>query len=619
MDGVETLRSRSLYTFGLVSVLSAVAVSTSGADLQVTASVDRTVVGLNQQFTLSIEMSGEGANAAPDPELPDLTQFAAYIGSGSSSSIQLINGRMSVSKTISYTFVARQVGKFQIGPAKITYRGKVYETQPISIEITQAPPQPQPSQVQPGQAVPSVQAESSIEGNLFVKALVNKRRVYQNEPVIVTFRIYTRVNVTQYGISKLPNTAGFWAEEFPIPQQPGTHEEIINGRKFIVADIRKMALFPTNPGKMTIDPIGVECDVRVQDRRRSRDFFDSFFDDPFFGRTVRKSLLSDPIQIEVLPLPIEGKPANFSGAVGSYNLSTTVDKETAKTNEAVTLTVKISGSGNIKVLPQPEVVIPPDFEKYEPKVSESINRQGETISGTKTFEYVLIPRFPGLQKIKPVEFSFFDLKTKSYRTLQTPELTIDVSKGGEEFVSLGPGLSKEEVRLLGQDIRFIKKSPADFSKIGSRFYRSAGFIFLVIFPILLVVGAVGYRNHLDKLSANVAYARDRQANQMAMRRLRKAKHLLDENTQKEYFAEVSRALMGFLGDKLNIAEAGIITDEVEARLRARGVDGEVLEQYLACLRTCDYQRFAPSTAKKEEMNVFFEQAKKAIVDLERVV
>jgi hypothetical protein len=314
-----------------------------------------------------------------------------------------------------------------------------------------------------------------------------------------------------------------------------------------------------------------------------------------------------------------GKPANFSGAVGHFSLSANVDKNAVKTNEAVTLKVKIAGKGNIKILPEPKVEIPPDFEVYEPKVSQNIQRKNGIISGNKTFEYVLIPRFAGLQSIKPVEFSYFDLGSKTYKTLKTPEITIDVAKGAEEFFTVGSGLSKEEVMLLGQDIRFIKKSIPNFKEMREYFYKGIPFTILIILPVILVIGSLGYRRHLDKLSGDVAYARSRRANQVAMRRLRKAKRLMDEHSHKEFYAEVSRALLGFLGDKLNISEAGILTDQVEEMLKIRGVDGKVVSQYLDCLRSCDYQRFAPSISKDSEMKEFFEKAKRAIVALEKVV
>ncbi len=588
------------------------------AEIEISASVDRTVIGLNQAFTLTIDISGEKANNVGDPQIPDISDFAAYMGSsGTSQNIQIINGRMSISRSISFTYTATKLGKFTIASAVIKLGDKVYSSRPIPIEIVNVAQQQQPQQRgSPWQA--PTRAEDQITGdNLFLKVTANKRRVYVNEPLILSYKIYTRVSVTQYGINKAPETAGFWVEEFPLGNQPVTKEEIVNGKKFIIAEIKKMALFPTDAGIKTIGPLEIECDVRVQTRRRS--IFDSFFDDPFFGRTVRQVVNSKPVTIEVLPLPQEGKPADFSGLVGNFNLLANVDKKAVKTNEAISLNIKILGKGNIKMIPTPKVELPPDFEKYEPKVTENIDRVENSISGFKAYEYVLIPRHPGLQKIKPVTLSFFDVASGQYKILKTPEMMINVEKGSDEFMTITSGLSKEEVKLLGKDIRFIQLSNVPFNKIGSLFYKSFYFILILLIPAIFIASSYGYRRHLDKLTENVAYARSLKANQMAMKRLHKAKKLLSEKNQKEFYAEISNSMMGFLGDKFNIAAAGIITDKVEGLMRSRGVDEQVIKQYLSCLHICDYQRFAPSNARLDEMNRFFDQANQAIVALEKII
>ena len=590
----------------------------TGADIEISTSVDRTRIGLNETFTITVDIKGSKANNVGNPQLPDVSSFAVYMGSsGTSQNIQLINGKLSVSKSISYTYMATTLGKFTIPATVLNLGGKQYRSNPIQIEVVKTAQQPGQRKQRAPSASTNPADNQVSEDNLFLKVSVNKRRIYVNEPVIVSYKIYTRVSVTQYGINKLPNTAGFWVEEFPIGNQPKTYEKIIGGKKYVVAEVKKMALFPTDAGKKSIGPMQIECDVRVQTRRRS--IFDSFFDDPFFGRTVRRTVNSKPVSIEVRPLPEAGKPPNFSGLVGKFKISASVDKKAVKTNEAISLNVRISGRGNIKMISTPQIDLPPDFEKYEPKVTEKINRTENGISGSKSFEYVLIPRYPGDQKIKPVIMSYFDVADHKYKILNTPEIVIHVAKGSDEFMAVTSGLSKEEVKLLGKDIRFIQLSDVQFKRIGSYFYKSSYFILILIFPIVIILSSLGYRRHIDKLSENVAYARSRRANQVAMKRLHKAKKLLSEKTEKEYYAEISNSLMGFLGDKLNIASAGIITDQVEGLMQDRGVDEAVIRQYLTCLQTCDYQRFAPSTAKLEDMEKFFNQAKQAIIELEKII
>ena len=336
-------------------------------NLDIAVTVDYSVIGMSQEFTLSVEYSGSGYNAAPEPELPDLSPYAQFLGSsGTYSNVSWINGKMSASKTYSYRFLTLKEGEFEIPPIKVIHKGKEITSDPITMRVVSTPQTT--TQSAPRTSAPAT-TEQSIEGNLFAEAEVNKRRVYQNEPVIVTYRILTRVEVTSFQISKLPNTVGFWAEDFLIPQRPVQRREVRDGREFVVADVKKMALFPTSPGTQTIDPLGMECEVRQPRQPRSRDIFDSFFDDPLFGQMVVKSIYTKPITIEVLPLPDTAKPSNFSGAVGNYSISASVDKSELETNEAVTLTLKVSGTGNIKMISKLDVVIPPDLEQYQPKIT----------------------------------------------------------------------------------------------------------------------------------------------------------------------------------------------------------------------------------------------------------
>lgn len=602
----------------LAIVLMLLPMTGISAPIEISATVDRSILALNQTFVYTIEISGEKANSVGNPELPDISAFTSYLGSsGTSQNIQIVNGKMAVSKSMSFSFMAIKAGKFSIPPTKVNYGGSVYRTDPIEIEITkQAAPQPQSGATRKQAQSQSDQTEN-IDDTIFLKPFVDKKKVYVNEPVILSYKIYTAVTITSYGISKQPNTTGFWAEEFDLGQQPKTHREMYKGREFLVAEIRKVSLFPTDPGEKKIEPMVIECDVRIQNRRRS--IFDNFFDDPFFGRTTRKSVASPPVTIEVLPLPETNKPDDFTGAVGRYSISASVDKNEVKTNDALSLKVKLAGTGNIKVLPMPDIEIPNDFEQYEPKISESIQRSGNGVSGSKIFEYVLIPRFPGTQKIKPIKYSYFDPSSKSYKTISTAEIEINVAKGNEEFIVTGSGLSKEEVKLLGKDIRYIQKEIPEFRKIGAYYYRSPIYIILLILPVIMLGAAIIYRLHLDKLSDNVAYARSRKANQIAMNSLRKAKRKLSEQTQREFYSEASKALFGFLADKLNIPAASIIMDEVEEMMKKRNIDPQVISQYLKCLQVCDYQRFAPSSSDLEEMKQFYDQAKQAIISLEKVI
>ncbi|OQX85454.1 hypothetical protein B6D60_07795 [candidate division KSB1 bacterium 4484_87] len=585
-------------------------------DIEVQSSVDNTRIGLNQNFTLTVEISGENAGDAGNPQIPDMSNFAVYVGSsGTSQNIQIINGTMSVTLSHTYIFRAVTLGKFTIPAITVVMNGKEYRTQPIPIEIVKSASSSQ-SQRQPQRN--SYNGSNQINSdNLFLRVLVNKRTAYVNEPVMISYKLYTRVSVTQYSVNKLPNTAGFWAEEYDLGNQPKVYDEVYKGKKYRVAEIKRMALFPTDAGKKTITPMEIDCSVRVQSRRRS--VFDSFFDDPFFGRSIRKLVRSKPLTINVLPLPTAGKPADFSGLVGNFSISSFVDKTSVKTNDAITFKIEIAGTGNIKMIPEPKLQLPTDFEQYPPKISQKINRNNQGLAGSKVFEYVLVPRHPGEQIIKPVSFSYFDVSTNSYRTISTREIKVHVEKSANDLVAYTGTKNKEDIQYLGKDIRYIQLNTIELKKITKPIYQRFYFYLLLLLPLVIVFSSFQYRKYLDKMSGNVAYARSRKANRMAQKRLSLAKKYLKEETQKDFYREVSNALLGFIGDKFNVSAAGIITDEVEKLMRDRGVDDGVIKKYMDCLRVCDYQRFAPASAKIDEMKKFLNEAKQALVALEKVV
>ncbi len=596
-------------------------------NVSITASVDKTHIGLNEDFTLIVEVFGD----ADEPKLPDMNAFAALAGTSSSQNIQIINGRMSSSRTYQFTFFARAAGKFTINAVEVEVKGQIYKSQPIEIEIVQSSSGGAAPQTPPGGRGQQGEPPPNLEGNLYLDAKIDRSRAFQNEPVVIRYKIYTRLNVSSYGISSAPNFSGFWVEEFPAPQQPRTYRETIEGQTYLVAEIKKTALFPQSIGKKNLEPLVIECEVQLP-RRRSRDIFDDFFNDPFLARTSRQKVSARPVEIEVLPLPEAGKPANFSGAVGNFSITASVDRAQVKTNEAITLKVSARGAGNIKVLPQPQIELPADFEVYDPKVSEKIDYSNDQISGSKTWEFVIVPRFQGNQEIKPIALSYFDPRAKAYRVASTAPISLTVEKGAGDYAApAGSGVSKEDVRLLGQDIRFIAKATLPFRPLQEIFYTRPWFLMAAAVPLLALLLAFFFERHQEKLSTNLAYARSRKAGGMAQKQLAAAKKLLQKNEEKKFYAEVQRALMGFLGNKLNVAEAGFITDDVERMLAERRVDAETIHQYLDCLHTCDFQRFAPAQSpdflnkktKKENrgkaMQEFYEQARRAIEAMEKAL
>lgn len=589
----------------VVSVLFvalAVTAPVMAQDVSVRAYLDRAEVGLNQLFVLNVEISGT-QDVEAEPEFPDLSGFATYLGSGRSTSMQIINGRTTLSLTLQYRFQAHQEGTFEIGSVAVRAAGDMYRTEPLSITVTSNPARPSPG------AAPETGLDLDAE-DLFVTAEVDRRSVYENEPVVVEYRIYTRVNVESYSVTSLPGTAGFWVEELES-DAPQVERMVRDGLQYVTARIRKVALFPTGPGTRTVEPLAIEAQVRV--RRRSRDLFEEF-SESLFGRRVPVGRASEPIEIEVLPLPEEGRPNEFSGFVGRLELAASVDRTEAETNQAVSLIVRMTGEGNVRALPEPNVAVPAEFEVYPPEVSEQVDRGGERISGSRTLEYVLIPRAPGTQTIPSIEMSYFDPARRAYATAASDPITIEVT-GAPLADPLVAGRSRGGIEPLRADIRFIHIETPSFRPVGRSVFSRASFWIVLLIPLLGVGGAVGLRRHRDRLEGDVAYARRRRASRMAKKRLAQAGSLRAENKQREFYAEVDRALEGFLADKLNLPEAGLIADEVLSRLKARGVPEDAVNEYLACLEQCDRQRFAPAAASLEEMNAFWKRAARAMTRL----
>ncbi|MBI3766559.1 MAG: protein BatD, partial [Ignavibacteriales bacterium] len=505
---------------------------------------------------------------------------------------QIINGSVSSSVSYSYVLQSRAEGKFTIGSATINQGGKQLRTQPISIEVTKGAPQ---AKQQPRQSEDS-DIGRQIGDNLFLKVSVDKSRVYQGEQVTATYKIYTRVNVVNYGVSKVPALTGFWSEDLDVPKQIQLTTEVVNGKQYRVGILKRVALFPQHSGTLEIDPMEVECVVQVQTKRRSNDIFDQFFNDPFFGNpsSVNHRVRSEPLKITVVPLP-GAAPNGFNGAVGKFSIETWLDKHQTKTNEAITLRVKISGHGNLKLLEAPAINVPPDLERYEPKISDNITKQGDQIAGSRTFEYLLIPRHAGDQDIPSFPFSYFDVDKKSYVTVNSPELALSVEKGSDLVSGSTAGISKEDVKLLGEDIRFMKSGNTSLQRRGESFAGSLMFFILSLSPIPAFVGFVVFVRKRENMMGDVAGVRNRKARKMAQRRLTEAKRFLDSKKKEDFYAEISRALWGYIGDKLGIPPAALSIDVVRSSLAARGVSDETVSKLASTIEQCEFARFAPSS------------------------
>lgn len=578
------------------------------------ASVSSTKVGESDQFQVSFSFEGEDINSLKSFTPPSFSNFLVLSGPNQSTSMQIINGAVSASISYSYYVQARSAGSFTIGSASIVYKGTTYKTDPIKIEVIKGSAQGKQDKQQ-DQAV----SNKEISDNLFVRASSDKQKAYKGEQVTVTYKLYTRLNIaSQMSISKLPQYSGFWAEELETSNNISFTTEVVNGKQFRVGVLKRVALFPTESGQLSVTPFELNVPVLIQKKRKTGNgsIFDDFFNDPFFsrGETVEYNAKSNTIKIDVQPLPGNSVPASFSGAVGQFDMNSQLNTTRTKTNEPISLKIDITGSGNIQLLNIPEINLPSGFEKYEPKSSEQVNRSSR-VSGKKSIDYLLVPRTAGEKEIPSVEFSYFNPEKKSYVTLRTPSYTIKVDQGekGTEYVYAG----KTGVKQLGDDIRYIKTSEGDLDKKEEIVLYNFGFWVATVLPLFAAAGLVVWKKRDDRLSGNVQLMRYTKAQKIARTKLKKAKLLMEQKKQTEFYAEISQALFGYLEDKLHIPKSDFTVDRAVDELNSRNVDEALISQFRFCAERTDYIRFAPPEDASTAMNDIYNQSANVIIELEK--
>ncbi len=594
----------------LLAIAVGISISVS-QDAAFMARVQPAKVAAGEQFEVSFVLSGTSLPKYENFKAPDFGQFVVMSGPNSSTSVQYVNGRMSSSVTLTYLLYARQPGTYSLGPATIEVGGGLLESEAVKIEVV---PAGKKAQAQQGTAG-SVSQE--IAENLFIRATPNKQRVKQGEQFIVTYKLYTRVNIENYLISKSPTYEGFWAEDFEQAKSPEVTTETVDGKQYRVATLKKTALFATQAGKLNISPLEVRCAVRVQSQRRPNDPFD-IFNDPFFNpfRTEEVDIASNSLTMTVDRLP-GSPPEGFTGAIGNFSFNASVNKKEGKTGEPVTVTLAVSGSGNVRLVSIPRPEFPADFEVYEPKVSEEISRDGGVIRGRKTAEYLVIPRNAGDRTIESAKFVYFDLEKSRYVTLRSPKFDLTIAQGKD--LASGGGLisSREDVRLLGEDIRFVKLSPGSLGRAGESPLAAWWFFAGLIVPPFVLLGAFAYRKRQERLMGNISLVRSQKAGREASRRLKAARQILAQGNAESYHAEIARALSGYLGDKLGIPPAEMTMEGAASALRRLGVPAEAIREFAECSERAEFVRFAPGADSQETRKDLLDAASRAITSVEK--
>ena len=579
----------------------------------------KNVVRTGERFQLTYSINTEGKSFRG----PDINDFSVLGGpsTSQSSSVQIINGN--VSRTVEYTFTyvlqATKEGIFDIAPASITVDGKSYESNVVKIQVVNSGTT---QQGDPNSGDNSSATADDFKDDVFIRVSSNKRNPMQGEQIIVTYKLYFRINVNAPRFEKEPSFKGFWVNDLQKDrQQYVQYQETYNGQQYQVAELKKVALFPQQSGKIEIPAMEgtIQTQIKSASKSRSRDpFFDNFFNDPFSSRykTIEIPLKSNSFTVDVKPLPSANKPADFSGAVGSFDFNSNINKTELKANEAINLKFTVSGTGNVELVDKINVSFPPDFEIYDPKVSKNINTSNSGISGKKTFEYIIIPRVPGDFEIEPVKFSYFDLDKNTYVTLTSPKYEISVAKGdGSSSDVTYSNVNRSDIRYIGSDIRYIKTGNPELGLIGSFFFGSTLFYLLLLLPVLLfVLFIVIWKKELKKRS-NMALMRNRKDTKVAQKRLKKAHLFLKEKKQSEFYDEVSQAIWGYLSDKFSIPLATLSIDTVSDTLNKKEVKSEIIDKFIETLNNCEFARFAPGESQTN-MEQIYNEAMSVISQME---
>ncbi len=611
--------------------------SLQAEEVRVSASLNKRVVQVGEEVRLNIRISGANTNLQA-PRLAQLAGVEAYY-TGRASHIAFVNGVSSSNVEFNYTLIPRAIGHFTLNPIDVQVGQSVFQTEALEIEVSggqsqavgsqsQGPAQRVPSQSQmpPSvpQAVPQDQVFSASPGtddNIFVQAVVDRKTLYQNEQMLLTYSLYTRYDTRYEGFDKEPETSGFWIEEFPMVDRDVPRETVrMNGKRYVKADVKKLALFPTAPGNYTIQPGTLK--VSIREEPQGSNAFDEFFSDSFFtggaffARRQNRLLVPPPIQLVVKPLPENGKPASFQGAVGAFRLSATIDKDKVKQNEPVTLKMVIEGEGNIETITRPKVPVLTGFKTYDADTNSKLFQAENVIGGTKSFEIVFIPKEEGSSFVPPIEFSFFDPRQEKYVTLKTPNFPIQVEHSDQNFQMpqelAGNAIFQKQVKSEGKDIRYIdEKVPEAFSAHAVDWIYTIllwGDLLLLAFLLLLWM-----KDRQDRLfSKDQALRRRKTARGAAsanMNRLKKLAHSSKEEDDVAFFVELEKAMIQYLADKWNLSTYGVTRQDLEETLTAHfGAEDAHLKDVFELYRLCDESRFGkgsvPQASKKIGLKIF---------------
>ncbi len=578
-------------------------------------------VSVGEQFQVSYELNGDGK----DFKSPNFNNFEVIGGpfKSTSSSVQIINGSVTKTNTQTYSFHLRAIkeGTFMIPQASITVDKKKITSEPCEINVVASQ---NGSKYSGGNTSGSTQIRD-VSREVFLEAIPNKKKVFLGEQIMLTYKIYYTIPISQLSVSKSPSYSGFWTKD--VTDNNGTLQQsaiMRDGQQYNVATIQEIVLFPQKTGKLTIDPLDISCVAQIRQQRNRSQGYDPF--EEFFGdvlgtsyTNVRKDIKSQPITIEVEPLPTANKPDSFKGAVGQFTFTSKIDKNELKVNEAFTLTLTVSGKGNIELLELPKPIFPPDFEVYDPKITSSVKDNALGISGSKKAEYIIIPRVSGDFKIEQTKFSYFNPSLGRYETLSSDVHNIQVNKGDATSGSgaiYTPG--QADIKYLGKDIQHINTNDYKLSITGVMFYKSPLYIIILVLMTVIFIAAIIINNKINKFNKNKVLVKNKQATKVAKKRLLNAYKYLNDNNQNGFYEELSQALWGYISDKLNITRSQLSMDTVKEMMLNKNVGEDIVNEFVDLLNSCEFARFAHSDPSKK-MDELYHKGLELITKAEKLL
>lgn len=552
-------------------------------------------VAVGQPFRLVYSVN---ASNVKDLRAPEMNGFDVLAGpfESRSSSVQIVNGQVNSSSNISYTYtlMPKKEGTFSIPAASIYVDNQRLTSNALTIKVLPADKQAATSQAGGGGSQRSADAGISQKlsnDNVFIRAIPSKTRLFEQDYLLITYKLYTLADVVGFSSTKFPDFNGFLKQEIPLPQNKQLKLESYNGRNYSTVVLYQALLYPQQSGTITVDPANVEAIIRVKTRAQVRSIFDDFF---ATYQDVKKMLTTPAIKINVDKLP--SKPADFSGGVGSFSFKSSISTNNVNVNDAITLRYTISGNGNLKLVKNPVVEFPSDFEVYDPKVNNNFKNTTSGVNGTKTVEYLLIPRSAGDFTIPAFTFNYFDVNSKSYKTINTQAYKIHVNKGSggsNNQAVVASFTNQEQLKVLGKDIRYIDTELVDLSEKDNFIFGSLGFWLAYLIPLIIaIVVFILYRKQL-KQNADISSVKNRKANSVAIKRLKTANKYLLENKKEQFYDEVMRALWGYLSDKLSIPVSNLSKDNVSEVLQKHKIEDLDIAEFMDVLSVCEFARYAP--------------------------